>query len=361
MHPPLQGRPRPANKLPSAIPGSAAQWLIKVLVEDGIPLARLLEQTGIGAAWCNQADATLTSADYRQLIRNALAASQNPALGLVVTRQINYLSRYGFWGYAVMSCTTLGEALETSIRYWPLTGALINLQLQCSAVETSVEVTPAFDFVRDEIWHFGVEKFLSSSHLSVAWIVDKGQPIRAVELGYPAPPHASRYAELLGCPVQFGSARTRVILDSEALRLPLVTSQPQLADVCRERCAQALLRLRGEDCLLARVQDILWSSVGRAPSLDALAAQLGLTPRTLRRRLQERGSSYQQILDNVREAVARDYLANTDLSIEQIAALVGFSEATTFRSTFKRWTGQSAAELRRATRPATANRAVKPG
>ena len=90
-------------------------------------------------------------------------------------------------------------------------------------------------------------------------------------------------------------------------------------------------------------------ALGSDPAI--LAEQLGINARTLRRRLQERGSSFQRILDSVRQAVARDYLVNTELSIDQIAALVGFSEPTTFRSTFKRWTGQSAAEIRRARQP----------
>ena len=124
-----------------------------------------------------------------------------------------------------------------------------------------------------------------------------------------------------------------------------------MADLCRERCALALLKLRGADTIVASVQNIVWANVQRTPSLDAVAEQLGINARTLRRRLQERGSSFQRILDSVREAVARDYLVNTELSIDQIAALVGFSEPTTFRSTFKRWTGQSAAEIRRARQP----------
>lgn len=339
------------DQLNPIIPGSAAQWLIKVLVDDGIALPRLLQDTRLESNWCNQLEATLTAADYRQLIRNALDASHDPALGLSVSRQSNYLSRYGFWGYAVMSCTTLADALETSMRFWPLTGSLIQLQLQSCDGESWLGMKPAFDFVRDDIWRFGVEKFLSSNHLSVAWMVDKGNPVRALELDYPEPQHADRYMQLLGCPVRFGCSQTRVLLDVAALQLPLATSQPQLADMCRERCAQALLALRGEDSLLASVQAIVWSNVSRPLSLEAVAEQLGLTSRTLRRRLQGRGSSYQQILDSVREAVARDYLVNTELSIEQIAALVGFSEATTFRSTFKRWTGQSAADIRRTSRP----------
>lgn len=329
------------------IPASAAQWLVKVQLEDGYTLNRLLQDTRLGPDWLALPEATLSAADYRQLIRNVLDASNDPALGLTVSRQANYLSRYGFWGYAVMSCTTLGDALVTSIRFWPLTGALINLQPHSSDTEQWLELTPAFDFVRDDIWRFGVEKFLASSHLSVSWMLDRGHPIRALELDYPAPAHAPRYAQLLDCPVRFDCARTRVLLDTATLQLPLSTSQPQLAEMCRERCAQALLALRGEDPLLASVQALVWTSVSRLPSLEAVAEQLGLTSRTLRRRLQERGSSYQQILDSVREAVARDYLLNTELSIEQIAVLVGFSEATTFRSTFKRWTGQSAADIRR--------------
>jgi AraC-like DNA-binding protein len=360
MNNPQPGRKPATNKPNPAIPGSAAQWLIKVLVEDGIALKRLLQGTRLENDWCTQPEATLSAADYEQLLRNALAASNDPALGLSVSRQSNYLSRYGFWGYAVMSCTTLGDALETSMRFWPLTGALINLQLQPCESERWLEVTPAFDFVRDDIWRFGVEKFLSSSHLSVAWMVDKGRPVRALELDYPEPLHAERYRQLLGCPVCFGCPQTRVLLDIAALQLPLATSQPQLADMCRERCAQALLSMRGEDRLLASVQEIVWSNVSRPPPLEAVAEQLGLASRTLRRRLQERGSSYQQILDSVREAVARDYLVNTELSIEQIAALVGFSEATTFRSTFKRWTGQSAADIRRARKQVTPASAQKP-
>lgn len=332
----------------SAIPGSAAQWLIKALADNRISLQDLLAGTNLAGDWCSQPDATLRQEAYATLIRNALVISDDPALGLAISRQANYLSRYGFWGYAVMSCKTLGEALETSMRYWPLTGALVQLQAHDGNGEIALEITPAFDFVKGDIWRFGVEKFIASMLMSLAWIVDQATPMRRVELDYQAPVHAARYKTLLGCPVYFGATTTRVVFDAAALTLPLATSHPQLADLCRERCAQALVKLRGEDAFVASIQEIIWVNLYRTPSLDAVAEQLGINARTLRRRLQERDSSFQRILNSVREAAARDYLINTDLSIDQIAALVGFSEPTTFRSTFKRWTGQSAAEVRKA-------------
>ncbi len=335
----------------NAIPASSAQWLVKVLLEDGLAADVLLKDTGLPTSWSDMTDTTLSASQYEQLVSNALQASSDAALGFSVSRQINYLSRYGFWGYAVMSCTTVGEALETSIRYWPLTGSLLKLRLEHSTDSVRVHLTPAFAFVQGIIWRFAVEKFLSTTRLSLNWMLERPAGFSGVVLRAEAPIHGARYSELLGCPVQFDGDGDFVELDRTFLLHPLVTSQPQLADLCRERCAQAMLQMQGRDDFVGSIQDLVWNRLSNLPSLDEVARGLHLTPRTLRRRLQERGMSFQRILDNVRETVARDYLHNTSLSIEQIATLVGFSEPTTFRSTFKRWTGQSAAELRRSSRP----------
>jgi AraC-like DNA-binding protein len=340
------------NKFSAAVvPASAAQWLVQVLEEDGISRADLLADTCLGHDWPGHPDATLTAYQYEKLVTNALAASGDPALGISVSRQMNFLSRNGFWGYAVMSCTTLGDAVDTAIRYWPLTGSLMHVHKIQTEHMTKVTVTPAFAFVQGEIWRFAVEKFLFSTLLSLGWMVDRTAAFETVWLSYSAPTHAQRYQESLGCPVQFGAPDDAVLLNHDALQWPLVTSQPQLTQMCRERCTQAMLRLQGNDTFIASIQEFIWANIQGPLTLDQIASHLGTTSRTLRRRLQERGSSFQRILDGVRETVARDYLVNTVLSIDQIASLIGFSEPTTFRSTFKRWTGQSAAELRRLHKP----------
>jgi AraC-like DNA-binding protein len=333
------------------VPASAAQWLVQVLEEDGLSRADLLADTCLGNDWPGLPDATLTANQYEQLVTNALVASGDPALGISVSRQMNFLSRNGFWGYAVMSCTTLGDAVDTAIRYWPITGSLMQVHKLETDHMTQLTVTPAFAFVRGEVWRFAVEKFLFSTIQSLGWMVDRTAAFEAVRLSYSAPAHAQRYQESLGCPVEFGAPHDAVLLKQDALQWPLVTSQPQLTQMCRERCTQAMLRLQGNDAFIASIQEFIWANVRGPITLDQIAAHLGTTSRTLRRRLLERGSSFQRILDDVRETVARDYLVNTTLSIDQIASLIGFSEPTTFRSTFKRWTGQSAAELRRLHKP----------
>lgn len=343
----MSAKAQPLQAVHAPIPAAAAQWLVKVLGERGIRASDVLVGTGLADGWSNLVDASLEPTQYERLLRNALSLGGDEALGLTAPRQANYLGRYGFWGYAVMSCTTLGEAIDTSIRYWALSGSLVRPRPVIDGEWLHMDIESAFDFVQGDIYRFAIEKTLSSVQMALLWLADRAQPFHAVCVAYPAPPHAKLYRELLGCKVQFGSALNRITMPVTALEWPLVTSQPHLADVCRERCAQAMLRLRGEDALVSAIQSIICANVGHLPSLVLTAARLGMAPRTLRRQLQQRGMSYQRVVDGVREATAREYLLNTQLSIDQIAALVGFSEATTFRSTFKRWTGQSAAQVRR--------------
>jgi AraC-like DNA-binding protein len=91
--------------------------------------------------------------------------------------------------------------------------------------------------------------------------------------------------------------------------------------------------------------------VGGFPTVEDVAAQMNVSPRTLHRRLTESGVGYQVILDDVRRRLAEEYLRNTALSIEEIAARTGFSEASNFRKAFKKWTREQPAEYRRRTSP----------
>ncbi|HPW69453.1 MAG: helix-turn-helix transcriptional regulator [Desulfomonilia bacterium] len=86
--------------------------------------------------------------------------------------------------------------------------------------------------------------------------------------------------------------------------------------------------------------------MGRIPHLPEVARRLAMSPRTMRRRLQERGTTYQHILDEVRIELAKEYLGSTALSVDQIAGPIGFTEAATFRKAFKKWTGKNIREFR---------------
>jgi len=121
----------------------------------------------------------------------------------------------------------------------------------------------------------------------------------------------------------------------------------QLARICKQQCREFMAKLKGSDKLISAIRDILIASQGQLPRLPIIAEQLAMSPRTLRRRLQERNTTYQIILDEFRIELAKEYITTTSLSVDQIANRIGFSEATTFRRALKKWTGLNIGEFRR--------------
>ena len=112
-------------------------------------------------------------------------------------------------------------------------------------------------------------------------------------------------------------------------------------------CAQMLGQLQRAQEMSHRVCEELTGTPGRFSDMEAIASSLGMTSRHLRRKLEAEGTSYQALLDGVRQSLARDYLNNSFLGVDDIAAALGFSDAPAFRHAFKRWTGTTPAEFRR--------------
>lgn len=114
----------------------------------------------------------------------------------------------------------------------------------------------------------------------------------------------------------------------------------------RRTCDELLGELQSAAGTAAQVSALLMRSPGQFPDIETVAAQLHTTSRTLRRRLQAEETSFQQVLDEVRRRLALEYLQNTTMSTDSIAASLGFSDTANFRHAFKRWTGRSPGSYR---------------
>ena len=111
-------------------------------------------------------------------------------------------------------------------------------------------------------------------------------------------------------------------------------------------CQEILRKYIGEENLSTRIRHIILRVPGEFPDEAAVADALALSGRTLRRQLGKLGTSYRQLLDQVRSDLAQQYLANSSLSVEQVALLLGYTETTNFRRAFKRWLGVSPRDYR---------------
>ncbi|HWY25659.1 MAG TPA: helix-turn-helix transcriptional regulator, partial [Nevskia sp.] len=136
------------------------------------------------------------------------------------------------------------------------------------------------------------------------------------------------------------AVRNEVALDAVLLDAPLPQANEPSRRMAEEQCRLLLTARKARSGLAERVRDRILRQPGQMPQMNAVAGELLLTPRTLRRRLLEEGTSYKALTDEVRETLAEELLSAAKLSVEQIAERLGYSEAASFIHAFKRWKGR---------------------
>ena len=328
-------------------PGDAAKWLIEEALKRGVTAASVLKGTGLGPDWLKDKDAVLDAGQYRTLVMNALRESRDPTLGLGSARQLNYLSRFGFWGFAILSSTYFGQASQMAIRYWDICGSLMRMAFRDEGDTCVWEFKPALRIDHEEMYVFAVEKVISSSFATIRFATGRPPPVREIRVTYSRPEHAFLYRDYWGVEVLFRQEKDLVRMDASLLKRPVLLRNPQIREVCRQQCRQLLFNLKRTDELVEVIRRIIIDSPGVFPDAKEAAEKLGMSPRTLRRRLQERNTSYRKLLDEVRSELATGYLTTTSLGINEIADLLGYAETSTFRRSFKKWVGKSATAVRK--------------
>jgi AraC-like DNA-binding protein len=149
------------------------------------------------------------------------------------------------------------------------------------------------------------------------------------------------------CDLRFDAPRDLMVLDETALALPMVNRNAQLLSVLLPGLELAVAQHNDDTTLVDDVRVAINESMcGARPGVSKVAKQLGMSPRTLQRRLGELGSTYQQLLDDVRRRAARRLLANTDLGIGEVAFLLGFEEMNSFTRAFQSWERTTPAKWR---------------
>lgn len=176
---------------------------------------------------------------------------------------------------------------------------------------------------------------------------------RHIEFVRRTPDDARRamYTEYFGCPVRFGAPRDLIVWDAATMHEPFRTHNEDLLDLLLPGLEAALRDYAKAQSLTEQVGAVLGRCMrGERPSVETVARQLHMSPRTLQRRLAEEGTSYQQQLDQVRQQTARHLLTSTDLEAGEIAFFLGFEEINSFTRAFHHWEGTTPSRWREAAR-----------
>ncbi|MQA60271.1 MAG: helix-turn-helix domain-containing protein [Actinophytocola sp.] len=320
-------------------PRSAASVLLMVgfAEEHGVPPADTLRGSSLSLAAARHPDTQIDAHQELAVVRNLVRRlGELPALGLLVGSRYQ-VTTFGIFGFACVSSPTLRDVISFALRYWDLSFAFGIPEVEITDDEVRIELYDAR--VPEEVRRFLVERDVSAMYRIMNALLPVAIPVRYMEFRFPEPSYADSYADLFGIRPSFDAAANRSGFDVALLDQPLPQANEQTVAMCEAQCRELVTRRRARSGISHDVRERLIRLGGADTGMDAVANDLNMSTRTLRRRLEEAGTSYRALVDEVREALAEELLATGALSVSDVAIRLGYAEATSFIYAFKRWKG----------------------
>ena len=323
--------------VPSVL-GTLALMIVRALDARGLDGQALAARAGIDVSALHDPDFRLPTAAWTRLWRLAVDVTGDPCFGLWASRFVSQTTFHGL-GFAVFASRTLHEAFERLVRYCRLVSDVAELQLRRVGEREQVRFVPIKGQPPPADEEIDATLCLV---VRAARMLSSGKvcPI-AVRLERPEPYPSEPFQKVFRAPVQFGQRENVLEFAAADVDERLPTGNAELARHNDEAVVRYLARIQYE-----RVSNRLrtWLADQLAdgePTEEGAAQALGMSLRSLQRRLQEEGTTYREILDSTRQEIARTYLEKRRASVTEIAFLLGFSDSNSFSRAFRRWTGQS--------------------
>jgi AraC-like DNA-binding protein len=285
---------------------------------------------------------------YRQasaVLRRALQLSAASDLALRVGRRRSAVTS-GIAGLGFLASCNLREACDLVARHAWAYGCPLHVTTRAGHDGSLlVEVTPMFtDTALEAFW---VEEFFCSMTMLARNLLGPAFRAARMEFQSTVPPHELGLKHFVGCHIAHDQSSNRMVVDA----LTADAISPSADSVVRRSVVEMLDQLkehprRSDTC--ETVEQQLREHLHAPPTLAQLAATLNISERTLRRRLVVEGTSYHQLLDDVRKERALDLLRDHTSAISEVTAALGFTDIRNFRRAVKRWTGQAPSSLRKA-------------
>jgi AraC-like DNA-binding protein len=318
--------------------------LLEHLGSEGFDLGAILDRAGIPRSALEDPKLRFPQGRFEALWHAAIEATGDPAIALRVSTRVKP-STLGVIGY-------LASASESPRSAFELVRGLTPLLWEDFACE--LESDDGVAFIRCRAGAGARASRLTTEYaigltlaMTRALWAERAEPLEA-RFSHAPPAHADEYERILGLPVRFAAGADGVAFPVSMLDSANPSADAALRQLLERHALDQLALILAHAPLAQRIRTQLLSSL-RPGGLgaDAVAARFCMSGRTLRRRLREEGTSYQQILDDVRAELARRYLERERRGIDEVSFLLGFSDQSAFGKAFRRWTGRTPADFAR--------------
>jgi AraC-like DNA-binding protein len=325
---------------------TSSSWalaIVQALEIEGLDCSALFEQLGLDYAILNNPDARIAQDQMTRLWSLAVQVSGNPAIGLNMARVVRP-AHFNVVGFALLSSTNLREGLSRLVRYQRIIGEASDMSLKQSPDSYALELHIHGDTVpAPRQSHDAALAYLLAF---LRWMT--GSPIAPLRVGfaYDQPVDTAAYAALFQCPLVFGATRYSMEFSRSVMESRLATGNATLAQMHDQFAGDYLARFE-QTRVTHQARQVLCRLLPQGePKRQAVASALSMSTRTLQRRLQEEQTSFQQLLDETRQALAMQLLRQRRLTLLEVAYLLGFADPSNFFRAFKRWFGMPPGQYR---------------
>lgn len=310
---------------------------LKSAARMGVDIGSLLKDSNLDGRLLGNQKFRLTPAQFGSLARLSWERGDDEFMACA-ERPARY-GTFSLFAREAVRAENLLEVYKHLCRFYRLVNESLSLNLSIEGEKATLEMSlskPELDpdfLLRDFLlllWH----RFPS-------WLIGRRIHLFEAQMTGPKPEHADEYRLIFPCPVSYEASANRLIFDVEALKAPIIQNLETLRDHLRSAPLQWFTRQEYLPVFTRRVRDIMGHMEFVEIDMESVAHQLNMTVRTLRRKLDDEGTGFQDIKDELRRDSALHLLNQSSLSIQRISQQLGFSETAAFTRSFKKWTGQT--------------------
>ncbi len=307
--------------------------------------AALIADAGIDEAQFDKPENRIPFVQQQRLWELAVERAACSTFGLHFARNVQ-ATHFGLLGYMVMNCQTISDCLAAIVKYQFLSGQGGEFSLERAGSSTIFSYT-AINVELPVTQHRVTAMF--AAHISIGrWLLGSDYKPDLVEFSHTQPKGTDEYVEFFNAPIHFGSSDNRITFSDSVTSLKIPHASSDLLALLSERADRLLRDITSQSGIVGQINKLFVLQIGQAlPSRSMIAMQLGISERTLQRRLNREQTSYQAVLDTTRYQIACDLLKNTTLPLSDIATQLSFAEPSAFYRAFKKQEGMTPGRFRK--------------
>ncbi|MCG8671517.1 MAG: AraC family transcriptional regulator [Pseudomonadales bacterium] len=323
-------------------------YTLEALKNQDVDIEKALKKQGIKNASLDPS-ANIAITKELAILSEIVKVLPHPSFGISMGANFS-LSGYGSFGMLLISCKDAFDAIKAGIQYQQLTYLYGTLSFEIGKHESALSYHP--NHLPSYLKKFIIDRDISGTYRLIEELqsfMKTELTVKELCLPYAEPKDLTPFQERYPFPIKFGSKTARFLIANEDLHRAFPSASDTAFELYKSQCDEQVKLLSADsNSLTEEIKSHLALFMNNYPNADEVAKTLGLSERSLRRKLNSEGNSYQQLLDASKYEKAQQYLKQVDYSIDDIAERLGYTESGSFIRAFQRWAGETPAKYRKA-------------